>query len=362
MQYSRYDDGMPRSLTAENEINRYAGEEIERRKHSRVLVTAEDVDAQLSVTQENRHVLIADPRLGSAQKTFRFWVNRGAIDRGSAEGRTLGHRHTVEAVIYIKQGRGYSVIDGVKQAWEAGDLICVPMFAWHLHFNELDTPLIHLANTTGPLAMYMGTAIYEDDRFPELWVYANQGDDALRGLIPGAAEVGGGKIDLDASRWRPTGPDADDPQSPANIYYQQLTYAEDEEKRRRAGPVVVRHKEVRWGSTPMGRVAYAVEPRLGFYVKLISTLFAEVPPGKHSGAHRHLYEETDHVLSGQGYAIVDDQRYDFKVGDSLIIPVFAWHQYFNTGDEPARFLVHTNRPAMENMGYLYVQQGEPADY
>ena len=46
---------------------------------------------------------------------------------------------------------------------------CVPVFAWHLHFNQLDVPLIHYAATTGPLSMYQGIAIYEDDRYPELW-------------------------------------------------------------------------------------------------------------------------------------------------------------------------------------------------
>ncbi len=60
--------------------------------------------------------------------------------------------------------------------------------------------------------------------------------------------------------------------------------------------------------------------------------------------------------------IVEDQRYDFKKGDTLVIPVFSWHQYFSTGSEPARFLVHSNRPLMEQTGYLHTQQGEPANY
>jgi gentisate 1,2-dioxygenase len=112
----------------------------------------------------------------------------------------------------------------------------------------------------------------------------------------------------------------------------------------------------------MGRVAYAVDPRLGFHVKLLSTLIAEIPPGKRSGAHRHLYEETNYVLAGQGYVIIDDRRIEWKKGDTLVLPVFAWHQYFNTGSETARFLVHSSRVHMESTGYLHTQQGEPADY
>ena len=31
--------------------------------------------------------------------------------------------------------------------------------------------------------MGIGTAVYEDERFPEYWIYAQQGEDALRTLI-----------------------------------------------------------------------------------------------------------------------------------------------------------------------------------
>jgi gentisate 1,2-dioxygenase len=90
-------------------------------------------------------------------------------------------------------------------------------------------------------------------------------------------------------------------------------------------------------------------------------LFAEIPAGKKSGAHRHSYEETQYVLSGSGYIIIEDQRIEWKEGDTLCIPVFSWHQHFNTGKQTARFLVHHNRPYMQNMGFLVVEHGEDAD-
>jgi gentisate 1,2-dioxygenase len=340
---------------------RFAKEEIDRRKKSPILVTAEEVEEQLKY---HSHIYIVDPRLGFNQRTFRFWINHGGIEEaGMRENRTLGHRHSIEAVIYIAQGKGYSVIDGIQQHWETGDLICVPFFAWHLHHNEADEAMIHFAATTGPYSMAMGTAIYEDDRFPEYWVYAQKGEESMKTLIPGGAEQPPGeRVQLDQSRFKPTAQGRGNGPSAAELYYGQLAFAEEEEKRRRASKVVARAKELQWGATPMGRQAYAVDRQLGFYVKQISSLFAEVPPGKHSGAHRHLYEETDYVLSGQGYLIVEDQRYDFKQGDTLVIPVFSWHQYFNTGGEMVRFLVHTNRPLMEQTGYLHTQQGEPANY
>jgi hypothetical protein len=44
------------------------------------------------------------------------------------------------------------------------------------------------------------------------------------------------------------------------------------------------------------------------------------------------------------------------------MPTFGLRQHFNTGREPARFLVHHNRPYMENMGFLMIQHGEDADH
>lgn len=338
---------------------RFGKEELERRRRSPVLVKAEEIAAQL---KEHPHVYIVDPRLGFNQRVFRFWINRRSVgEEMEFSGMKLGHRHTVEAVIYILKGRGHSVIDGKKYPWEAGDLICVPVFAWHLHRNESDDELLYLAATTGPFSMAMGIALYEEEKYPEYWVFAQRGEEAMKTLIPGGAEVPpGGRVDLDPRRWRPER--GGDGRSPAELYFEQLSYAEEEEKRRRAGKVLVKGKELRFGSTPMGRVAYAVDPRLGFHVKLLSTLFAEVSPGKHSGAHRHIYEETDYILSGEGYSIIEDQRYEWKKGDTLVIPVFAWHQHFNTGKEPARFLVHSGRVAMESTGYIHTQQGESADY
>ncbi len=340
---------------------RFGKEELERRRKSPVHVKAEEIQAQL---QEHYHVYIVDPRLGFNQRTFRFWINRRSVgEEMEFTGWKLGHRHTVEAVIYILQGRGYSVIDGIEYPWEAGDMICVPVFAWHRHHNESDEDLLYLAATTGPFSMAMGIAIYEEEKYPEYWIFAQKGEEAMRTLIPGGAEVPpGGRVELDPSQWKREKSGGGDGLAPADLYYEQLAYASEEEKRRRAGKVLVKGKELRFGSTPMGRIAYAVDPRLGFHVKLLGTLIAEIPPGKRSGAHRHIYEETNYILFGEGYSIIEDQKYDWQKGDTLVIPVFAWHQHFNTGKEPARFLVHSSRVAMESTGYVHTQQGEPADY
>jgi gentisate 1,2-dioxygenase len=112
----------------------------------------------------------------------------------------------------------------------------------------------------------------------------------------------------------------------------------------------------------MGRLAYVVDPRIGFHSKALGVVMAEIPPGKRSGAHRHLYDEIDLIVGGKGKVIVEDKEFDFDTLDVLSIPVFQWHQYFNTSAEPLRILGINTRLAMDNLGLSLTHQGEHADY
>ncbi len=359
---------------------RFGKEEIQRRKESPIFVDGDETARAHAAA--DHIVYLVDPRIGFNNRTHRFWINR--LPPGGEEGqlwKTLGHRHTVEAVIYWLQGHGYSIIDGQRYEWEAGDFICVPMFSWHRHVNSADGPAIYVASTTGPLSAGIGQAVYEDELYPEFWVFAQQGEDALTTLVPGGAEAGwarpaaplpgegdgqAARLEAEAGRARhaaplPAGAGEGDGQA-ARLYAEQVRFAFDEEHRRRASRVMVKASELAFEPTAMGRLAYVVDPRIGFHVKALATVVAEIPPGRRSGAHRHLYDEIDYVIAGRGRAIVDDETYPLKRGDTLAMPVFAWHQFFNDGDQPLRILSHSTRPAMENLGLVLTQQGELADH
>ncbi|MGH2383450.1 MAG: cupin domain-containing protein [Candidatus Limnocylindria bacterium] len=48
------------------------------------------------------------------------------------------HRHQGGLIIYVIEGSGYTIIDGVKEEWEAGDLLLLPLKPGgveHQHFN-----------------------------------------------------------------------------------------------------------------------------------------------------------------------------------------------------------------------------------
>ena len=251
------------------------------------------------------------------------------------------------------QGQGHSIIDGVRYDWEPGDFISVPMFSWHRHLNTGNEDFIYLAATTGPLSLALGLAVYEDERYPDYWVFGHKSESAMKSLIPGADDST--RVSIQAAA-------ATKPLNPTDaLYKEQLFFSGGEEKRRRASRVLVDNAKVEFEKTPMGRVRYVIDPKTGFLMRVLGTLLAEISPGKRSGAHRHMYEEVNYVIFGKGYSLIEDRRYDWSEGDVLCIPVFSWHQHFNTGDRPARFLVHHNRPLMENLGFMHVEQGESSD-
>jgi len=54
-----------------------------------------------------------------------------------APGRSQSkHRHPGEAILYIVDGEGHSVIDGVRHEWKTGDAPIVNQYVWHQHFND----------------------------------------------------------------------------------------------------------------------------------------------------------------------------------------------------------------------------------
>ena len=73
------------------------------------------------------------------------------------------HRHMCEAIIHIFSGYGYSVINGERWDWEAGDTIFIPPLSWHQH-NNLDpvNPVRFMAAWSTPLMESLGLYMCEE--------------------------------------------------------------------------------------------------------------------------------------------------------------------------------------------------------
>ncbi len=76
-----------------------------------------------------------------------------------------------------------------------------------------------------------------------------------------------------------------------------------------------------------------------------------ISPNSNDRKHRHYYETILFVLEGIGYSIVEGDKVDWKAGDALHIPPWAWHQHFNTDlDKEVKFLSGTNAPLLQSIG------------
>lgn len=99
----------------------------------------------------------------------------------------------------------------------------------------------------------------------------------------------------------------------------------------------IHEEEIEWVATQQdARVGLLVAPETGFRTWGTVTMVAEIPPGWHTGKHKHG-EEAIHIVDGTGFSVVNDVRYDWKKNSTLLIPFGATHQHFNTGDKPARY-------------------------
>jgi gentisate 1,2-dioxygenase len=102
---------------------------------------------------------ISEPAiLGSNVQTMMMFIEELAPG-----GSNSGHRHLNEALVYILEGRGYSIIDGTRYDWKQGDTIAVPLMSWHQHFNaDPERRVVFLGATNEPLLRSMGLFEMED--------------------------------------------------------------------------------------------------------------------------------------------------------------------------------------------------------
>jgi gentisate 1,2-dioxygenase len=73
------------------------------------------------------------------------------------------HRHTAAAINYFFSGSGYSMVDGRRYTWKAGDLmLTAPGWAIHNHASN-DESVYELTVQDSPLNIAMGSLLWQED-------------------------------------------------------------------------------------------------------------------------------------------------------------------------------------------------------
>lgn len=217
-------------------------------------------------------------------------------------------KHLFEELIYILSGRGATSVwaegSSKKQTfeWQEGSLFSPPLNTWHQHFNgQGDRPVRYLGVTLAPVSLNLFNDI--DFVFNNSYVF--------RGRYSEEADYFSSKGNsLPGRVWE------------SNFVPDVRSFKLIEWKERGAGGTNVRFQ---MSHTIMG-------PHV-----------SEFPVGTYKKAHRHGPGAHIVILNGTGYSLIWPEggkriKVDWKV-NSLFAPPDRWfHQHFNTGREPARYL------------------------
>ncbi|MBI4332206.1 MAG: cupin domain-containing protein [Chloroflexi bacterium] len=265
------------------------------------------------------------------------------LEPGMKGGR---HRHVREAIFYIIEGEGYEIHDDKRYDWSAGDIMTVPSYCDHQHFNPSAKQQARMWFSIAPLVEYMGIHWIEQIEMrsnysippdaepiygPDKKVAGYRTKDGQEFKL-GFSETIQGRI-----RVRPE--DIMHIEKPRDTYELYMKRLEEQLKWRLSVPHVVRNEEVPWEDTRMGRIKFFIGPHRDGGLKTYDAFVQELPPGGASGRHRHAAEEVHKILEGKGYEIHDGVRHDWDAEDVVCIPPYVVHQHFNRDPHhPARFV------------------------
>ncbi len=223
-----------------------------------------------------------------------------------AGGELKPQRQLYEEMIYVLDGQGATRVwddsgNKVSFEWHSGSLFAIPLNAWHEHFNTSGkTPAKFISVTNMPMIMNL----FEDDEF----VFNTKFDFKTRFS---------GKSDYYAAKDQPDG------------FFLDTNFVPDVRTIK-----LVNAKE---------RGAGGGHIRFNLAKGTMNSHISEYPVGTYKKGHRHGPGAHVIILGGQGYSLMwpegeEPKKYDWKEGSMVVPPNMWFHQHFNTGQNPARYL------------------------
>ena len=91
--------------------------------------------------------------------------------------------------------------------------------------------------------------------------------------------------------------------------------------------------------------------------RTISMTLGGLEPGQSTNRHRHAYETIIYILEGEGNSLIEDQTIEWKAGDAIYVPVWAWHSHHNASQtKNCKYIACENAPLLQNLGGLAVRE------
>jgi gentisate 1,2-dioxygenase len=243
------------------------------------------------------------------------------------------HRHTMGAIRFVVEGRGAAtVVEGEPLPMEPGDLITTPSWSWHDHVNSGDAPIIWLDGADGPMLHYYQAG------------FANPFHERRQAITK---PVGWSRETYNVLRPQSA------PPATSSIYRPPYRYAWQETERafRSVGEapgdaydgILFRYSDPVGGGSTL--------PTMNCEIQMFR-------PGERGRAHRHTHTVVYHAFRGAGATWIGNQKFDWRQGDSFVVPLWNWHAHENHENEPAILFSINDRPAIEALGFFQEEARE----
>lgn len=143
---------------------RLINEAARAREQGKVIIKGKDISFQQSRQGLLKYLLHQKDWDKVAVPFWSIFINRVKTHSGR-------HTHQGGLAIYVLEGKGHTVVDGVKYPWKKNDLILLPVKPGgveHQHFNEdLDKPCEWIAFVFRPMLEAVATRMEQKEEHPD---------------------------------------------------------------------------------------------------------------------------------------------------------------------------------------------------
>jgi quercetin dioxygenase-like cupin family protein len=140
---------------------------------------------------------------------------------------------------------------------------------------------------------------------------------------------------------------------------------------------IVKPQQMPWEMSRQGLLKHLLNEQMNTRMETVDAYMMIIPPGSHTGKHRHLAEECLYVLEGRGYDLHQDcdveitdtyhwkpqnevKRFEWQAGDVIYIPPNTIHQHFNADPEKSVRLISAINRIYKYCGLNDLEQIEDA--
>jgi quercetin dioxygenase-like cupin family protein len=140
---------------------------------------------------------------------------------------------------------------------------------------------------------------------------------------------------------------------------------------------IIKPQQMPWEMSRQGLLKHLLNEQMNTRMETVDAYMMIIPPGSHTGKHRHLAEECLYVLEGRGYDLHQDcdveitdtyhwkpqnevKRFEWQAGDVIYIPPNTIHQHFNADPEKSVRLISAINRIYKYCGLNDLEQIEDA--